>query len=129
MPEYRQWKQHQGVVIDAKNGFDIIDCATCGFRHIVPIPTADELENIYRNDYYSTEKPLYLEGVRRDLDWWQLIYRDRFEEFERLLNPNRRRLLDVGSGPGFFLHYGQTLGWQGHGIEPSRQAAAHARSL
>jgi len=129
MSEHRQWQQHLGPVIDTKDGFDIIDCSFCGFRHIVPIPTVEELEKIYRNEYYSIEKPMYLESVTRDLSWWNLVFQDRYDEFERLLPPDRRRLLDVGSGPGFFLKYGQQQGWIANGIEPSRQAVAHARNL
>ena len=129
MSDHRHWQQHLGPLIDTKDGFDIIDCSTCGFRHIVPIPTIEELEQVYRKDYYSIDKPMYLEDVTRDLSWWHLIYQDRYEEFERLLDPERRRLLDVGSGPGFFLQYGQRQGWKTRGIEPSRQAAAHARGL
>ena len=129
MAEQRQWQNHCGVVIDSRDGFDVIECTGCGFRHIVPLPTVAELEQIYRNDYYRVEKPLYLEGTRRDLDWWHLVYSDRYQEFEELLPSNRRQLLDVGSGPGFFLQYGQERGWRVRGIEPSFQATAHARSL
>jgi SAM-dependent methyltransferase len=46
-----------------------------------------------------------------------------------MLGPGRRRLLDIGCGPGFFLKTANARGWQGHGIEPSRQAAAHAEGL
>ncbi|MEJ0043070.1 MAG: class I SAM-dependent methyltransferase [Rhizomicrobium sp.] len=51
------------------------------------------------------------------------------EAFERILGAGRRRLLDIGSGPGFFLKTAQNRGWSVLGLEPSRQAAAHARGL
>lgn len=129
MAEKQHQHPHHGPVVDSRNGYDVIACTVCGFRHIVPIPTAEELEKIYRNEYYSVEKPLYMEGMTRDLDWWRLAFRDRYDEFTLQLPPGRRRLLDVGSGPGFFLQYGREAGWQVRGIEPSRQAAAHARGL
>jgi len=129
MAEPQQQQAHNGPVVDTLDGFNVIACSTCGFRHILPIPTTQELIHIYRDDYYKTEKPLYIEDVSRDLDWWRLTYSDRYEEFARQLPEGRRRLLDIGSGPGFFLQYGQQHGWQVRGIEPSRQAAAHARSL
>ena len=49
--------------------------------------------------------------------------------FEQFLPPHRRRILDAGSGPGFFLLHGKQRGWQVLGIEPSAQAAAHSREL
>jgi len=129
MTEMREWQSHKGVVLDSVKGFDVIECETCGFKHIVPIPTPEELQAVYRQEYYSVEKPLYLERVREDLDWWNLVYSERYDTFEELLRPYRRRILDVGSGPGFFLQHGKERGWQTLGIEPSTQAAAHSREL
>lgn len=125
----KSWKGHEGVVLDSVNGFDVLDCRACGFAHIIPIPTADELGSIYRQEYYAKEKPLYLERHRQDLDWWNLVYAERYDTFEELLPRDRRRILDVGSGPGFFLLHGKQRGWSTLGIEPSAQAAAHSRGL
>ena len=58
-----------------------------------------------------------------------MFQRDRLESFEALLPANRRRLLDIGSGPGFFLKSAASRGWNVLGVEPSRQAAAHAKRL
>jgi len=127
--EIKQWQDHQGQVLDSVNGFDVIDCTLCGFKHAIPLPTPDELEQIYRHEYYTAEKPLYLERAREDIDWWNLVYSDRYDSFESLLPMGHRRLLDIGSGPGFFLLHGQNRGWQVRGIEPSARAAAHARGL
>jgi SAM-dependent methyltransferase len=125
----REWHGHSGELVETRNGFDVIACASCGFKHAVPIPSSAELDALYRQDYYSREKPLYLERARADLDWWNLVYADRYDSFEQLLPAGRRRVLDVGCGPGFFLLHGAQRGWRGLGIEPSRQAAAHGRGL
>ncbi len=129
MAERKNWKEHNGTVIDTVKGFDVIECEPCGFKHIIPIPSSEELEEIYRDEYYSIEKPLYLERYREDLDWWNLTYSERYDKFEEILTPDRRRILDIGSGPGFFLHHGKKRGWDGLGIEPSKQAEAHSREL
>lgn len=127
--EVRHWQGHHGPLLDVKDGFDVIDCATCGFMHVTPVPTEQELEEIYRHEYYTDEKPLYIERFIEDLDWWNIAYGDRYDSFEQSLPAQRRRLLDIGSGPGYFLKHGKDRGWDVTGVEPSRQAAAHARSL
>lgn len=122
-------KQHQGEIVDKIEGFDVIDCSTCGFRHIDPLPTPEELLKVYRDEYYVNEKPLYLERYREDLRWWQFHYNNRLRSFEEQLPQDRRRILDVGCGPGFFLQTAQQRGWQVLGIEPSEAAAKHAATL
>ena len=88
-----------------------------------------DLERAYREDYYASEKPTFLAHAGEDQAWAQLAQTDRLEIFETLLPPDRRRLLDIGCGPGFFLETAMRRGWLAQGIEPSRQAAAHARGL
>ena len=129
MKDKIDWNGHSGCVLDSVNGFDVIECECCKFRHVIPIPTPEELDAVYRQDYYTCEKPLYLERYREDLDWWNLVYAQRYDTFEKELGPERRRLLDVGSGPGYFLKHGKERGWSVRGIEPSAQAAAHSRGL
>lgn len=123
------WQTHQGARIARANGHDIIACEMCGFRHAIPLPDPDALEREYRENYYAEEKPTFLAHAGEDQEWAILAQSDRLEAFERILGPGRRRLLDIGSGPGFFLKAARDRGWQVRGIEPSRQAAAHARGL
>ncbi|MFB3917620.1 MAG: class I SAM-dependent methyltransferase [Terriglobales bacterium] len=125
----REWNDHSGALLDSVKGFDLIACEVCRFKHIVPIPSESELEAEYRHEYYRREKPLYLERTREDLEWWELVYGERYDTFEAMLPPSRRRILDIGSGPGFFLAHGKRRGWQTVGIEPSSQATAHSRAL
>ncbi|MBI4949507.1 MAG: class I SAM-dependent methyltransferase [Deltaproteobacteria bacterium] len=120
---------HNGRLIDKANGYGIIECETCGFIHTDPIPSTEELERVYRDEYYKEEKPLYIERTIEDLRWWETVYDDRYEFLENELKEGRRSILDVGSGPGYFLKRGMKRGWKVLGIEPSRQASAHARTL
>ena len=124
-----QWQCHNGEIIDSIGTFEVMACYPCGFKHIVPIPTQSELDQVYRDEYYSREKPQYLVEHREDLDWWNVVYDERYDMFETILPDTGRRILDVGSGPGFFLKRGQERGWEACGIEPSRQAASHSRGL
>lgn len=128
-PVTKAWQGHKGTVLASQNGFDVIECQQCGFKHIIPIPSVEELMDVYQHDYYKKEKPLYLERSLEDLDWWNLVYTQRYEILERHLPDTQRSLLEIGSGPGFFLLNGQKRGWQVKGVEPSAQAAEHSRSL
>jgi 2-polyprenyl-3-methyl-5-hydroxy-6-metoxy-1,4-benzoquinol methylase len=123
------WGDHEGSLVSRGKTHEIIHCAPCGFRHVVPLPQPADLESAYRENYYAVEKPTFLKHAGEDEEWSQLAGRDRLEAFERLLPRERRRLLDVGSGPGFFLKVAKERGWDVLGIEPSRQASAHASSL
>jgi len=123
------WHKHEGLILSEANGFEVVDCQACGFAHVIPLPSEADLETAYRQDYYSLEKPDYIDRYREDLDWWNIVYDRRFEFLESVLPPQRRRLLDVGSGPGLFLLRGRDRGWNVVGIEPSEQAAAHSGAL
>lgn len=123
------WCDHRGPRLAARNGHDVIACEICGFSHAVPLPDPAVLEREYRETYYAEEKPTYLVRAGEDQDWARLAQIDRLDALARLLPANRRRLLDVGSGPGFFVKTAVEQGWQAEGIEPSRQAAAHARGM
>ncbi len=125
----KQWQHHKGSVLDSCDGFHVMECEPCGFKHIIPIPTTEELDHLYRQDYYSNEKPLYLKEHQEDLEWWNLVYDERYDHLENFLPGERRRLLDVGAGPGYFLLRGKARGWETVGIEPSVQAAEHSRKL
>lgn len=120
---------HTGKTVGSANGYGIIDCSACGFIHMDPLPEPSELEKVYGDEYYRDEKPLFIERVIEDLDWWTAVYDERFDFLESKLDDGRRSVLDIGSGPGYFLKRGMERGWSGLGIEPSRQAAAHAMTL
>ncbi len=121
-----QVAKHKGNCHLSKNGFDIIECESCGFIHAFPLPTEDELERIYKNEYYDKDKPLYFKRMEEDRVWWEMTYNERYEKIEEKLG-KKGRILDVGSGPGLFLEVGQKRGWECVGLEPSRQAAKYSK--
>src|SRR5206468_3020422 len=54
----KSWEGHSGAELDSIGGFTVIECERCRFRHIVPVPTAEELESVYRHEYYTSAKPM-----------------------------------------------------------------------
>ena len=121
--------KHHGAVLESKNGFDIIECKECKFKHIIPIPSNEELKDLYTHEYYDLEKPLYIEDYKEDQDWHDVVNSERYNNFENFLNTKHNRILDIGSGPGLFLKCGLQRGWNVFGIEPSIQAYEHSIKL
>jgi SAM-dependent methyltransferase len=123
----KKWHEHEGPVVASVNAFDIIDCECCGFKHAVPIPTEEELETVYSHEYYTQEKPLYIDRYIEDKEWWDAVYAERYDVLQTHLGGRAGSILDVGSGPGLFLALGRSLGWRVKGVEPSQKASRYSQ--
>ena len=117
---------HHGPIIATTDGFDVIDCVPCGFRHIDPLPDEDELKKFYDGEFYECERSDYFAKMEEDKEWWMLRYRHYYELLEA--HVPGRRILDIGSGLGYFLEAGAGRGWRALGFEPSRMACDYARA-
>jgi SAM-dependent methyltransferase len=121
---------HHGPVIATMDGHDVIECQVCGFRHIDPLFSDEQLKKFYDSEFYQSERPDYFERMEADKEWWMLRYRHYYELIEAHAPAGRigsRRILDIGSGPGYFLEAGRERGWQVLGFEPSPMAADYTR--
>jgi SAM-dependent methyltransferase len=116
--------EHKGKVIDRVEGYKVIDCQECGFKHVSPIPTDEQLDKLYREKFYTKKKANYLKDAEADLEWWTETYKNYFHLLEK--HAPGKKLLDIGSGPGYFLKTGKDLGWDVTGFEPSADAAEYA---
>ncbi len=123
----KRFEIHVGTVLHSHGEFDVIDCETCGFKHIIPLPSEEELCVIYKHEYHVKDKPLMLTHQLEDKDWLETVNNTRLEKLEDYLG-GVGSILDVGCGNGFFLTQAQQRGWDVTGIEPSMQAAAYAQS-
>lgn len=128
MSDRKCWIDHSGIVLDTINGFDVIHCESCGFKHIIPIPSEDELKRIYKHEYHVKDKPLMLQHQLEDADWHEATNKARLETIEKKLG-RTGTLLDIGSGNGFFLKQAVEYGWQAKGIEPSDKAVEYCESI
>lgn len=116
---------HRGKLLDKVDGARVIDCTSCGFIHVMPLPSAATLEQFYTKDFYEHERPRYFTETKADLSWWNATYTNYYRHLEQATKG--RRLLDVGSGPGHFLNCGKKRGWNVVGVEPSPTAARYAQ--
>lgn len=122
-------EDHHGPVLERQGEYEVIDCEVCGFAHILPFPNAESIERMYRETYYGEMIPDYIARHTKDKDWWSQVHASRLETMEALLPGADRRILDIGSGPGFFLLAARERGWSALGFEPSNQAWRHSAQV
>ena len=122
-------KNHGGKILDTVSGVDVIECTECQFKHITPLPSQKELSKFYSEDYFQKDKSSYIDEIQEDIEWWKLIFSDKYDSLEQLLPKSRRTLLDIGCGYGHFLQTGKERGWEVSGIEPSSIAFNHCKKI
>ena len=92
---------HTGTPLDAIPPYTVVECDACGFKHVTPIPSDEELSKLYEEEFYTTAKPNYFANVEEDKEWWNMHFSMRLGILEH--HAPGRKLLDIGSGPGYFL--------------------------
>jgi SAM-dependent methyltransferase len=122
--------QHTGPeLVQNSKGHAVIDCRECGFAHLWPKPTAEELADYYARSFYETHgAPDWAEKEEAEQPYWDLEYADRLTAFSEILQKPTGKLLDVGCGGGWFLSYAKAHGWEVLGIEPSQSMWKRAAS-
>jgi SAM-dependent methyltransferase len=115
-------ERHNGPkLVENGKGHAVIDCTECGFAHLWPKPTAQELADYYKKSFYETYSPSdWAEKEEAEQPYWQIEYADRLSTFSEILAKPAGKLLDVGCGGGWLLSYAKERGWEVLGIEPSR---------
>lgn len=111
-------------------GVEVIDCLECGFWHVFPLPSAEELRRYYEANYFETlgDNRSMTDKLHDPDGFYTLQYEDKFRRLERLLPPALpRTLIDVGSGYGDFLRFMRGRGWRVQGLEASQSAVALCR--
>jgi len=120
-------------------GVRIIDCKTCGFIHMDPIPTKEEIVEFYRSKYFKEVKPFRYEAVNDAFIENKLSqiskngsYRFIYNKVCQLL-PNERtpplRMLDIGCGNDLLSRFFLDRQWEANVLEPNRDAAGYLRKF
>jgi SAM-dependent methyltransferase len=108
-------------LLRAPQGYHVVRCAGCGFLYRNPGVRPERLGDLYSGRYsrfltghYSTNR--------------QLRYRLVMDAFYPLFADGRgRRLLDFGCGAGQFLELAHERGFEGFGVDLSRDSVEKAR--
>jgi SAM-dependent methyltransferase len=114
---------HRGPTVGSSKGYRVIDCSECGWAHLDPVPTPEELEALYVVDYH--DEPA-IEKERAEQAYWDLEHAWKLDTIAEALC-RTGRILDVGCGIGLFVEYAAHTGWEAVGIEPSTEAVEAAR--
>ena len=104
----------------------MIDCRICKFIHIIPVPSDQELNSFYDNEYYQNTKPNFISKNENEMDYWNSVFDEKLVAIEKLISSKSKRILDIGSGPGVFLRRAKRRGWNVIGVEPSPLASDYA---
>ena len=122
-------QNHYGKILKKKNNYKIIDCGTCKFIHILPLPSEKKMINLYKKKYYTKIKPQYIKKYEREIDYWNLLFDEKLDYLETKIKRKTRSILDVGSGSGFFLKRAKERGWTVNGIEPNKIASNYSKKI
>lgn len=110
-------------------GDQLVRCRRCGLLYANPQWTPDELVGLYRDEYYDEQKNLGTDFRDRDYELTrplhEMVARDLIRRYPRL-RPGGR-VLDYGSGVGYFLVACQKAGLEPLGLDFSPVAAQVAR--
>ena len=101
----------------------VFKCADCGLGFLDPRPDRNELDELYRSDYFSSH---YDEGLKVGSPEMKrrLSQEDHRIRFFRGIK-KQGRILDIGCGMGYFLHAARAFGYQVEGMDVSGDSASY----
>ena len=117
-----------GMAYEYRGHFPAVECRRCHLRFLSVQPCGESLSGLYSEDYFNRD---FRCGRAASSSFNEDAFREEnrglLDEFGRWTAPGR--LLEVGCAGGWLLKHAQERGWQVQGVELSRVAADHARSL
>jgi 2-polyprenyl-3-methyl-5-hydroxy-6-metoxy-1,4-benzoquinol methylase len=114
-------KASAGIPIHREGSFQMVKCPSCQFIYLNPRPTHEALHEFYQQ---------YLPEGEPSIESWQRMMGPVFKRAARLLQrfQAKGRLMDVGTGFGFFLAEMKKRGWEVMGVEISQRGLNYARN-
>ncbi|MDZ4288667.1 MAG: class I SAM-dependent methyltransferase [Prosthecobacter sp.] len=104
-----------------------LELSPLGFRHMDPMPAAEELAHYYAEKYFQENSGPYSASYSDEEIQWFKLPATMADYLVRQRQPQATTLslLDVGCGEGFFMERLQALGWDVKGYDYSRNGIEH----
>jgi 2-polyprenyl-3-methyl-5-hydroxy-6-metoxy-1,4-benzoquinol methylase len=115
--------QKRELLIEIDN-WRIVKCTQCGLGVLDPMPSSEELKELYNRQYFSEH---YDNGLKIGSQTFERRIKSeghRINFFKRL--KRKGRVLDIGCGHGNFLYACRLFGYNVQGIEVSEWAHRYA---
>lgn len=111
-----------------KEVFEIFKCSKCGFAFTQDFPSEDEIGRYYDAPEYISHSDTH-KGIINTLYHWarKIALRSKSKVITRYASVRNGKLLDIGSGTGYFLSKMKTRKWIVTGIEKSQPAREFAK--
>ena len=112
----------RGALLHLEGSFRMVRCPSCQFVFLNPRPTPGSLFRFYQE---------YLPEEESSIESWKKMMKPVFHRAANLLQQYwvNGRLLDVGTGFGFFPAEMKKRGWEVAGVEISQKAMDYARDV
>jgi len=112
----------KGDPLHLEGPFQMVRCPSCQFIFLNPRPTAEFLHHFYQ---------VYLPEEESSIESWEKMMKPVFSRAANLLGGYRKsgRLLDVGTGFGFFVAEMKKKEWEAAGVEISQKALDYATNV
>lgn len=108
--------------------FDLCQCGDCNFQFTQGFPVEKEIGKYYETPDYISHSDTK-KGMMNEL--YHLVRMRMLQKKAQLINhatgKESGRILDIGTGTGYFSHTMQNKGWSVEAIEKSAQARAFAK--
>jgi len=103
-----------------EGSFQMVKCLSCHFIYLNPRPIGESLFCFYQD---------YLPDDGSSIESWKKMMRPVFQRSVRLITryKEKGKLLDVGTGFGFFLSDMRNQGWEVEGVEISEKGMDYGR--
>jgi len=108
-----------------KDNYTVINCEECGYWHVYPMPTEDELNNYYESKYYHNlgDNRSMTDKLDDPDGFYAIQYEDGLRYITKIFPRDLpKTIIDIGAGYGDFLIFMKNNGWSACGVEPSKYA-------